>query len=464
MKKILPLILCLGLLLACKSNDPISGNDQINQWIYANMDYWYYWTDQLPGKGNTNQYPEDYYESLLYSGDRFSFIYENYEELVALLNGVSLESGFEFKLYYANDSGPNLIMQLVYIKEGAPADDLGLKRGDIIDQINGIQLTDTNYQSLLGQMNAAYSLTYRRYNNDAEVFENRGTLNLIPVVFAENPILLDSVYEIEGKKIGYFVYTFFSGGPTESSSEYDDEVDAVFENFKSNGIDELIVDLRFNGGGSVLSAINLASLIVDGATSTDVMLRRFYNDDIQEEIINTPQLGADFLKDEFLDKTQNVGSLLASGKVHFITSGRTASASELVINSLRPFMPIYTVGETTVGKDVGSITIADEGNSKNTWGLQPIIVKMVNNDNQDYPSGFVPNVEVLDNQLVLQPLGDINEPLLNAAMSAVGIGTAARLDIGSSLKRKPVFFSIDNKAWSQKMILEIPNLREPQFE
>jgi carboxyl-terminal processing protease len=461
MKKIIPILAGLLLLASCNSNDPQSNDAQINNWIYANMDYWYYWTDQLPQKPSTNKFPGDFYESLLFSGDRFSFIYEDYEELISLLNGVSLESGFEFKLYYANDSGTDLIMQLVYIKDGAPAASLGLKRGDIIDEINGTQLTDANYQTLLGQTNAPYSLTYRRYNSVSELFESQGTLNLNPVVFAENPILMDSVYEMEGKKIGYFIYTFFSGGPTNSSTAYDDQVDAVFESFKSKGIEELIIDLRFNSGGSVLSAINLASLMVDGATSNDVMLRRFYNDGIQQEIINEPSLGSEFLIDEFLDKSENVGALLTSGTVYFITSDRTASASELVINSLRPFMSIYSVGETSVGKDVGSITIADEGNGKNTWGLQPIVVKLVNSANQDYPDGFIPDIEILDNELILQPLGDINEPLFNAALAAVGVGGLARKQFTAQFDREAVYFSIDKKLWNQKIIIESPVSYQP---
>ena len=454
MKKLPLLLVVVSLTISCNSNDPQSKNQRINDWIYANMNYWYYWTDQLPSKKNTNQFPADFYESLLFSADRFSFIYEDYEELIALLNGVSLESGFEFKLYYADDIGPNLIMQLIYIKEGAPAESLGLKRGDIIDQINGVQLTDSNYRTLLGQTNSPYTVTYRRYNKDTDVFDPMGTASISPIVFAENPILLDSVYEIDGKKIGYFIYTFFSGGPTETSTIYDDQMDQVFAEFKSKGIEELIVDLRFNGGGSVLSAINLASLMVDGATSSDVMLRRSYNAQVQQDIIDYPDLGPDFLVDEFVTKTENVGSLLTSGKVHFITSGRTASASELVMNSLRPFMSIYSVGETTVGKDVGSITIADENNPNNTWGLQPIVVKLVNNANQDYPNGFVPDVPLEDNALILEPLGDINEPLLGAALSAVGIGGVVRKQSTPQHSREALFYSTDRKAWNQQTILK----------
>ena len=464
MKKIGPLFVLISLFISCKSDDPQSSNERINDWIYANMDYWYYWTDQMSAKSNTSQSPADFYESLLYSEDRFSFIYENYAELKDLLNGVSLESGFEFKLYYADNVSSNLIMQLIYIKEGAPAESLGLKRGDIIDQINGAQLTDANYRTLLQQINSSYTISYRRYNIETQVFDNMGTANITPIVFAENPILMDSVYEIEGKKIGYFIYTFFSGGPTENSTAYDDQMDQVFADFKSKGIEELIVDLRFNSGGSVLSAINLASLMVDGATSSDVMLRRSYNATIQQEILNIPELGPDFLVDMFLNKTENVGSLLNSGKVHFITSSRTASASEMVMNALRPFMSIYSVGETTVGKDVGSITIADENNPNNTWGLQPIIVKMVNKANQDYPDGFIPDVQLLDNELILTPLGDINEPLFSAALSAVGVGGVARREVSTQKSGQSVYFSIDSKAWRQRAVIDRPALSMPVLE
>jgi carboxyl-terminal processing protease len=456
MKKPVLLILfaTLSILLAC-NKDPLSENERINEWIYANMDLYYYWTADMPKKSGLNRIPEDFFESLLSSQDRFSFMYPDYQELLDLLNGVTLESGFEFNLYLESQTGSNVIMQLAYIKPNSPASALGLQRGDIIYQINGTQFTTDNYRTLLGQMNTNYTAAYRRYNPDTEMFENQTPVSITPVVYAENPIYLHKTIEAGGKKIGYLVYNFFSPG---TNNTFDNALDAVFSGFQTEGIDELIVDLRFNGGGSVSSALNLSSLLAAGVSNTDVAFRYSYNEALTDYILNTPTLGAAYLADNFLNKTQNVGNQL-SGKVYFIVSGGTASAAEMVINAIRPYMDVFLVGETTVGKDVGSVTIPDENNPRNKRAMQPIIVKLVNSLSQDYPTGFVPDVELEDDFLVLTPLGDENEPLLQATLQAIG-ALPVRVSRPLPLQRKALFSSTDKKAWHQQILLDRMRLLE----
>jgi carboxyl-terminal processing protease len=457
MKKIVLVLLfaATSVSLSC-TKDPLTGDARINSWIYANMDLYYYWTDGMPKKSGLNRYPADFFESLLSVHDRFSFIYPDYQELLDLLNGISVESGFEFKLYLESESGPNVIMQLTYIKPDSPASTLELQRGDIIYQINGTQLTTDNYRSLLGQMNTTYMATYRRYNPDTEEFQNQPGVSITPVVYAENPIYLRKIIENGGKKVGYLIYNFFSPG---TNKAYDNALDAVFAGFQSDGIDELIIDLRFNTGGSVSSAINLASLLPDGVSGNDVAIRYSYNAALTDYILGTPDLGIAFLVDNFLEKTQNVGSMLP-GKVYFIVTDRTASASEMVINAIRPYMDVFLVGETTVGKDVGSTTIAEENNLSNNWALQPIIVKLTNSQSQGYPNGFVPDIDLPDDFLVLTPLGDETEPLLNAALQAIG-GVPVRVAKPQAMSRRAIFSSVDRKRWNQKMLLEMPEQMRP---
>lgn len=437
----------------CHKDDEKTEFEKINDWIYDEMDTWYLWTDDLPKKSGTNVSPRDFYESLLSPEDRFSFIYDDYEELVNLLNGVTLESGFEFKLYLESEEGTNVIMQLVYIKKGSPADLLGLKRGDVIYEINGVQFTTSNYQKLLSQTNETYDATYRRYNAETKEFKDQGVVSILPTTFAEDPILMDTVYEINGKKIGYLVYTFFSPGPTGSSTIYDEEVDAVFGRFKGQGITDFILDLRFNSGGSEISARNLSSLIVN-ATSSDLMFKKQYNDLIQETLLNDDRYGSDFLHIKFNDEPQNISQTISTNTAYIITSDRSASASEVVINSIRPYMDIFIVGDTTVGKDVGSITINEEDNEENNWAIQPIVVKIVNADDQDYSQGFYPDLLIEDRFLVLTPLGDTNEPLLNGTLSAIGVQNARLIPEWEYLDRNSIYESIDEKKRSGKFIMK----------
>ena len=450
-------IICLLGLSACKTDDePRTGNDKINDWIYANMDYYYYWTSELPEKVATDRDPEVFFKSLLSEKDRFSFIRADYQKLLDQLSGINLEGGFEFKLYRTEEGSDDLFIQISYIKKGSPADLVGLKRGDLIDEINGNQITISNYETLLSELNQPFEVTYRRYNPDSEDFENQGTVDIIPEEVAENPILLDTIYEIEGKKIGYFIYTFFSTGPEQGDNRYDDEMDAVFSMFKSNGVQDVIVDLRYNNGGSEVSALNLASLLVN-ASSDDLMFRKFYNAEVEEFILNDPGFGEDFLRVNFDEKSENVGKQLATNTVHFITSDRTASASEMVMNSLRPYMEVFMVGDTTVGKDVGSISIFDREDPSNDYALQPIIVRLLNSNNEGYPEGFVPDVHLRDNFLVLKPHGDVEEPLLMNALSAIGVQTGRK--IPEATFRSPLLNSVDRKSHSNKLLMKDEFLR-----
>jgi len=447
------LFLSIIALYSCnKDETPQTEFDKVNNWIYANMDYFYYWTDELPEKGATNIAPDLFYDQLLYSGDRFSFIYDDYEELVALLNGISLESGFEYKLYLEESGSDNIIMQISYIKPDSPASTLGLMRGDIIYEVNGSRLNISNYQSLLSQINESYSCTYRRFNETLERFEEKGLLTINPVIYSENPFLLDTIFEIEGKKIAYLIYTFFSPGG--SSSVYDNQMDEIFQKFKSAGAEDLILDLRFNGGGSETSIINLTSLIVKGAGPNDLMFKKTYNDQVQQEILDDPDFGEGFLNTNFSEKAQNIGNQLGSGQVYVVTSDRSASASEVTISALRPYMDVFIVGDTTVGKDVGSITINDDNNNVNNWAIQPIIVKFVNSNDQDYPTGFIPNVTREDRDLILKPLGDVEETLLSIALAAIGVAPA-RLDLNTPQKpMSPIYSSLDRKVYQGKLLLE----------
>lgn len=454
----IPVIIFLS---SCSNDDePISEHfSSVTEWMYGEMDYYYFWTDEMTKTPNYSLEPAEFYRSLLSPKDRFSFYSENYEELTNSLKGVTLESGFEYKLYLKEEGSDDVIMQISYVKKGSPADQLGLRRGDIIYAINDVQITRNNYRALLSDMNTNYSATYERYNPNTEAFDELTEVNIQPTTFAENPIYLDSVYEMEGKKIGYLVYNFFSPGPSANSTTYDDQMEAAFSSFKSQNIDEFILDLRYNSGGSETSARNLASFMVKNASDGDLMFKKKYNANVENEILSEDG-GSEYLNVRFEGKSANIGQTIKSNTVYVITSARSASASEVVINSLKPYMDVQIVGETTVGKDAGSITIHEEDNPQNTWAIQPIIVKLVNAAGEDYPDGFAPNIELEEDFLVLEPLGSINEPLLNVTLTMASGSQPARKApyeleaFQKELERTEIFSSREAKAYSGKFLLE----------
>jgi carboxyl-terminal processing protease len=419
--------------------DPAS-NAAVNRWILDVMDEVYYWLGNLGKPISEDAKPEDYFEALLYRPtDRFSVIYPDYQELINSLNGISLDAGYELILYRESSSSDKVFAEVSYIKANSPAANVDLKRGDRISAINNTAFTINNFREVLALTETTHTLTYSRFNSGANQYQAKPAISLIPIQLSENPNFLDTIYTVNNQKIGYLIYHFFTPGPGSGSKQYDNQTDAIFAKFKSAGINHLIVDFRYNGGGFVSSAVNLASLIAPGVKDTDIFSKTKYNSFLMQQI---PELRD--VKTTFLSKNENLGKTLTGNRVYILTSNRTASASELIINGLKPYMNVFLIGNTTTGKNVGSIPFEDEDNPENKYGILPIVTQSFNSlDQSDYTTGFKPNVEALESTELLLPLGDVNEHLLRKALAQI-TGTAPsgrifksdRTDLGSSLDQK----------------------------
>ncbi len=443
--------------ISCREDDPTpdptnAANEKIDSWILENMEFWYLWNNELPGSPDKNLDPAAFFESLLVDEDRFSWIQENYQELLNSLKGINKEAGYEFVLYKEQNSD-NVFGQILYTKPASPAETAGLKRGDKFTHINGQQMTLSNYQQLLGALKENHSLLYEPMAENGN-FGAPQTVSLTVVEYAENPNYLSKIIEVGDKKIGYYVYNFFAAGPDNDSEVYDEGMEGIFADFKSAGVTDLVLDLRFNSGGSESSANNLASLIGKGVDESKDFARREYNNDVETAIINDPNYGPDFLVTKFLNQPANIGQMLEGSRVYVLTSSRTASASELVINALKPYMEVFLIGDVTYGKNVGSISLYEPDDPENTWGMQPIVVKVYNSlDQSDYSNGFQPDIENKDNSLFLKPLGDENETLLKAAIAQItGTADTGRAPAGPGLE--VVGHSLDLKRGSYNLVID----------
>lgn len=451
-----PVLLLLALLFSCKEDDPqpLSADAKINNWIFDTMEFWYLWNDQLPASPNKNTDPETFFKSLLSSEDRFSWIQDNYQDLLNSLQGISKEAGYEYVLYRENESSNNVVAQVLYVKPSSPAEAAGLKRGDLITRVNDQQITVSNYQTVMAQVKENHSLRYKPLLVNEQQFDAEKTVSLNTIQYAENPHYMNRILDVGGKKIGYYVYNFFASGTDSNPNAYDTEMANIFATFKSGGITDLVLDLRFNSGGGEDAANSLASFIGKGIDNTKVFARKSYNTQVEKEIVDDPRYGADFLIAKFASKASNVGSLLSGGRVYVLTSSRTASASELVINALKPFMDVFLIGDVTYGKNVGSISLYEEDNASNTWGMQPIVVKVYNSlDQSDYGNGFTPNVLNKDNGLFIYPLGDTRETLLSQAVAQI-TGTATTGRAPSPETRPIIGHSLDQKRRGFSLIVE----------
>jgi C-terminal processing protease CtpA/Prc len=452
-------MLLIAFITSCKEKKPIenpydeNSYEEVNDWILENMEIYYLWNRQIPSKTDNTLSPDAYFESLLYKDDRFSWIQEDYVELLNSLSGVNTEAGYDFMLLRMSENNSDVIGCVTYIKPGTPAETAKLKRGDYFLEINGTQMTLDNYSSLIGETSKVHTLGLAVFSGNTITGVKNVSLQVIEN-YPENPILLDTIYDISGKRIGYFVYNFFSPDSGNGSVAYKKELNDLFARFRTEQINELIVDLRYNGGGAVSTTEALASMI-SGRGENDVFYIMEYNSLLHGYF--SAEEGADYNKSHFVDNIVRyngntvaeripVNKLSGLSTVYFIVTGNSASASELLINGLKPYMDnIVLIGETTYGKNVASITIYEEDKEKqktNKWGMQPIIMRMSNAAGfYDYGDGFIPNVEVSEfdgEDLILKPLGDTAEVMLKTTLNAI-FGVDTKVLTTKHTGNKPVF-------------------------
>lgn len=417
------------------TSDVISDYKYVNGWIYDNMSVYYLWNDKLSKSPNYSLNPEDFFESILYKynktsnpdGDRFSWIQEDYTELLGNLSGVaSHEIGFEYILVGTDATLKQYYALVLYAMHGTDAELKGINRGRFITKINGQNITADNYKNLFGgtgtkklsMADFVYNETEKRY-----ILQSSGDVTInMHNYFAENPIYLDTIYTVANNKIGYLVYNFFARDNGDKSNNYDKELISKLSNFKSKGVNEMVLDLRYNSGGAVSSAIALASALVKNRSTKNVLTTSQYNSILHNALIK--EEGANYNKDYFIDKIIDTTVAIPEmnlPRLYVLTSGWTASASEFIINGLKPYMDVILIGETTYGKNVGSITIYEDDDPKNKWGMQPIVVKFANSLGfSDFTAGFTPDYEIDEfENLYLYSFGDTNDPLLGKALSLI---------------------------------------------
>ncbi|GGH34519.1 peptidase S41 [Dyadobacter endophyticus] len=399
-------------------------NPDINSWLYDVMDDAYFWYKNLPAKTSLDNSidPHDYFEKLVYQRatvDRFSAVTDDIDALQDEFDGISKIFGISYSLSFTDNGKSNIAAFLNYVVKGSPAEIAGLKRGDILMKVNGTQLTSTNYTSLLSG-NETATFTLGELSGSAIVAGSK-TVTMTKAQVSEDPVLFSTVISKPalGKTVGYLVYTQFVPGTDTDKSKYDNELRQVFADFKSKGVNELVLDLRFNPGGYLSSAETLASLIGPGVSSSKVFYKEQWNDKYTAYWQKTQGAGA--LNYTFLNEPNNIGGNLS--RVFVLTSNGTASASELVINGLKPYTSVIRIGEHTAGKNLFGQLISDD-QKRWKWGVYIMLGQTANaNGESDYGTinGMTPDYEVEDSTVPYLPFGDENETLLRKALDVMGI-------------------------------------------
>jgi C-terminal processing protease CtpA/Prc len=417
----------------------LEGELQISDFVWEGLNTYYYWQEDVPNLADSktsdekayaqfiseNTEPEAFFQSLLHENDRFSWIQDDYEELENLLQGIYATNGVEFGLTLACSNCDEVVGYVKYILEGSDADGKNIQRGDFFSGVNGITLTRNNYRELLLSDELTYTLNMANVEGGAIVTNGVDVELTKEENFETNPVQVYKTIETSVGKMGYIMYNQFVG-------EKSPELNQVFGDLKSQGITELILDLRYNGGGSVRNCIELASMIT-GQFNNEVFSKEQWNSKLEAFLIE--RYGEESLTDRFVDKLAENDEAINSlnlNRVVIIATSDSASASELLINSLSPYIEVTHVGEQTVGKNVGSITVYDyidndrTKNPDHKYAMQPIVLKIANKeDYADYADGLEPDNPIEEDITNMGILGNPDEPLLASAINAL-TGTGKR--------------------------------------
>ncbi len=377
MKKILFLLLSLTFIFSsCSKDDKIPPSDisatEARDSLYYLMNLWYYWNESMPVVTKEDyDDPYELMEAMKYSElDKWSFV-ADYNEFINEMQGTFVGHGYRIGV----DDDLNARIAMIY--PNSPLYKSGVRRGWIVKKINNTDIApilisgdQEAYSNLMGESKEGVENTFLFREPDG----TETTITDTKSTFTVNSVLLYDTLELKSGRAGHLVFESFIQPSI-------NELATAFGYFKAHNVTDLILDLRYNGGGYLYVAQVLASYIAgnDPAAAQDIFARLMYNENMKA------------YNDSYLFKT--TAYPLNLNRLIVITSRMTASASEAVMNGLAPFMDIVTIGDTTNGKPVG-MNGWDVGEKYFFW---PVTFKMVNKeDHGDFFAGIEPQAQIPD--------------------------------------------------------------------
>jgi len=378
----------------CQKDDPPENYKNTNEIVQQIMYYAYYWNDKIDDKLASRSgflpvpvhtKPNQYFSSLLYdktmapSGsmeyDRWSFLipYKEFEE-------VMVAGEYKSFGYFLAQTPDRSSVRVCYVYEDSPMSRAGIERGYELRRLNGTDvMTFIRNNTINDELNK---------ESNRFVFADREG-NVLPektvskAVVKINPILAKERYAIDGREAGYIVYNSFISASKEA-------ITAALKEF--GDVDELIFDLRYNGGGDVYVADAICELLLPASVGTDSIDFAKY---IFSERTNLYSKELE-LKDEVRKIKRNANALDIS-RLFVIVSDMTASASEEVVNCLKPFVnEVILVGAPTEGKPTGMNVFVDDRNNPQ-WAIAPVTFRIDNALGEgSYYSGFTPTYRISD--------------------------------------------------------------------
>ena len=363
--------------------------------------------------------------------DRWTMLTDDFSSFTGSVSGHTRTLGLDYRLYYYDEARTRVCAVVTFAYEGSPAAEAGIGRGAVIRKVDGREMTPDNYRELVRNgLLGGGTVTLG--------FSDGRSVTLTAVDMYENPVHTVRILEREdGRKVGYLHYASFT------LDSCQDLVDA-FKRFTDEGIDELVLDLRYNGGGYVIAESVLASMLapVSAVEAGSVLSQMVYNATLSKEIKDGTtcfQTTFTFRVDGALQVVTTAGSNPDLPRLYVLTSGSSASASEALICELKPYMDVIVIGARTTGKYCAGVLVdakewygeVKEGLDKgeyekalpyvDNWGIYVMYARYAdcNGRTLSMPDGIAPDVEVDDNPTEGIGLGDPNETMLAAALGLI---------------------------------------------
>ncbi len=399
---------------ACKKDTnnrpdyPAGSNENANTWILDSLKRYYYWNEAIPSNPDISVKPQNFFASLRNPADRFSYMVISNDPSTYSPSNKSF--GFDYSTVQEQSTGKVIGIVKLVLNE-SPASRAGLKRGDYIRKINGQQLTGVNAVALQQEILKSTHFSLGLAELTGSTWTDTRSVEV------SSGVILDQrenskIIETQGKKIGYLYFHDFSPGLASS-------LKTTFASFKSAEITELILDLRYNSGGQVAEAAGLSAMIAPGI-NYDIPFITYKGN--RNGGARTESIGSAATFDGTVNFNTLLQNNLALTRICILGTAATASASEVMINNLKPYMQVVLIGEKTRGKDEASFAIFDARNPKQVqWEMHPIIYKLFNTAGKGgYSAGISPDIIVNEmDVLPLLPFGDENDPLVKAAIARI---------------------------------------------